>query len=177
MAKSDTNAAAKQDRSIGRERIACLKKIVQKKQLKQIVRRRRLDKRHSKKCPAYLMVWFNIAIWFFGSDCYTQVFRLLHRFSKEFTPTSSALTQARAKIGVPIMADIYRAVVRCLCSEQTPDSFYAGRRLVRAEPAGLTGQPPGLRTAQERKLLWSVSASANRGPLRSRVARLFQLPR
>jgi hypothetical protein len=130
MAKSDTNAAAKQDRSIARERIACLKKIVQKKQLKQIVRRRRLDKRHSKKCPAYLMVWFNVAIWFFGSDCYTQVFRLLHRFSKDFTPTSSALTQARAKIGVPIMADIYRAVVRCLCSEQTPDSFYAGRRLV-----------------------------------------------
>ena len=130
MDKSDAKADAKQERSIGRERIACLKKVVGKKRLKQIVQRRQLDKRRSNKCPAYLMAWFTIAIWFFGNDCYTQVFRWLHRFSKDFTPTSSALTQARAKIGVPVMADLYREVVRCLCSKNTPDSFYAGRRLV-----------------------------------------------
>ena len=130
MGKTDAKTDAKQERSIGRERIACLKKIVDKKRLKQIVQHRQLDKRRSKKCPAYLMVWFTIAIWFFGNDCYTQVFRWLHRFSKDFTPTSSALTQARTKIGIPIMADLYREIVHCLCSKDTPDSFYAGRRLV-----------------------------------------------
>ena len=130
MSNSDTKSDSKQYASISRERIACLKMVVGKQFLKRIVHRRKLDKRLSKKCPAYLMVWFNIAIWFFGNDCYTQVFRWLHRFSKHLTPTSSALTQARAKIGVPIMADIYREVVRCLCSSDTPDSFYAGRRLV-----------------------------------------------
>ena len=76
------------------------------------------------------MAWLNIAIWLYGDDNYTQVFRWLHRFSKKFTPTSSALAQARAKIGVPITVSIYRKVVQCLCSEDTPDSFYDGRRLV-----------------------------------------------
>lgn len=28
------------------------------------------------------------------------------------------------------MADVYRKIVQCLCSQDTPDSFYAGRRLV-----------------------------------------------
>jgi len=130
MSKNDAKSDSKQDASIRRERIACLKKVVGKQFLKRIVQRRKLDKRISKKCPAYLMVWFTIAIWFFGNDSYTQVFRWLHRFSRHFTPTSSALTQARAKIGVPIMADIYREVVGCLCSNETPRAFYAGRRLV-----------------------------------------------
>lgn len=130
MSKIDTKSRAQQDTSLKRERIACLKKIVEKKSLLTIVRRRRLDKRASPKCPAWLMVWFNIAIWLHGNDCYTQVFRWLHRFNKKLTPSSSALTQARAKIGVPIMAEIYRKVVACLCTPDTPDSFYAGRRLV-----------------------------------------------
>lgn len=76
------------------------------------------------------MVWFTIAIWLYGNDCYTQVFRWLHRFSKARMPTSSALTQARAKIGVGVMADVYRQVVLCLCSLDTPDAFYAGRRRI-----------------------------------------------
>ena len=76
------------------------------------------------------MVWFIVALWLYGDDCYTQVFRWLHRFSRQHMPSSSALTQARARLGVPIMAAVYRRVVRCLCSSQTPDAFYAGRRLV-----------------------------------------------
>jgi hypothetical protein len=130
MAKPDTKSQSQQDSSISRERIACLKKIVGKRYLQRNVQRRNLDKRRCKKCPADVMVWFTIAIWLYGNDCYTQVFRWLHRFSKKLMPTSSALTQARAKIGVPIMADVYRNVVQCLCSGDTPDSFYAERRLV-----------------------------------------------
>ena len=130
MCKSATKTKSNQDASIGRERIACLKRLLAKSHLQRTVLRRNLDKRRSRKCPAYLMVWFTIAMWLFGDDCYTQVFRWLHRFSKEFTPTSSALSQARAKIGVAVLADIYREVVRCLCTCDTPASFYAGRRLV-----------------------------------------------
>lgn len=130
MTKSDTKSDSKQDERIARERIACLKIVVGKKFLQRIVQRRKLDRRRSRKCPAYVMAWFTIAIWFYGNDCYTQVFRWLHRFAKALMPTSSALTQARAKIGIPVMADIYHHVVKCLCSPETPDSFYAGRRLV-----------------------------------------------
>lgn len=130
MAKHDKKAKSRQDGSARRERIACLKRTVGKMFLQKSIQSRKLDKRASNKCPAYLMVWFTIAIWLFGDDNYNQVFRWLHRFTKRFKPTSSALAQARAKIGIPIMGEIYRKVVRILCSEDTPDSFYAGRRLV-----------------------------------------------
>ncbi len=130
MSKSDTESDSAQVASIGRERIACLKAVVNQRLLQREILNRKLDKRVSRKCPAQVMVWFAIAIWLYGDDNYPQVFRWLHRFNKAFTPSSSALTQARAKIGVPILAYTYRTVVRCLCSEETPDSFYAGRRLV-----------------------------------------------
>lgn len=130
MSNCVRKAAGNQEAKIGRERIACLKRLVQEHHLRQKVGKRKLDRRRSKKCPAYLMVWFTIAIWFYGDDRYTQVFRWLHRFSPKFTPTSSGLTQARAKIGIGIMAELYHQVVQCLCSEQTPGAFYAGLRLV-----------------------------------------------
>lgn len=75
MSKSDTKTVFKQDASISRERIACLKRIVDKRYLRRRVQQRHLDKRRSDKCPAYLMVWFTIAMWLFGNDRYTQVFR------------------------------------------------------------------------------------------------------
>lgn len=129
MSNSDTKLNSVQV-SFARERIACLKKIVDKKFLQREVLNHGLDKRLSLKCPAYMMVWFTIAMWLYGNDSYTQIVRWLQRFSKKFMPTSSALTQARAKIGVPIMARVYRIVVQCLCSVDTPNSYYAGRRLV-----------------------------------------------
>jgi hypothetical protein len=129
MSNSDTKMNSVQV-SFARERIACLKKIVDKKFLQREVLNHGLDKRLSLKCPAYMMVWFTIAMWLYGNDSYTQIVRWLQRFSKRFMPTSSALTQARAKIGVPIMARVYRIVVQCLCSVDTPNSYYAGRRLV-----------------------------------------------
>jgi len=130
MTKSDKKSLSLQDGSNRRERIACLKKIVDKKFLQRNIQRRNLDKRRSRKCPAYVMVWFTIAFWFYGNDCYTQVFRWLHRFSKSLMPSSSALTQARAKIGIGIMADVYRCIVQCLCTNDTPDAFYEELRIV-----------------------------------------------
>jgi hypothetical protein len=129
MSNSDTKLDSVQV-SFARERIACLKKVVGKKFLQREVLSHGLDKRLSLKCPAYMMVWFTIAMWLYGNDSYPQVVRWLQRFSKKFMPTSSALTQARAKIGVPIMARVYRIVVQCLCSVDTSNSYYAGRKLV-----------------------------------------------
>lgn len=130
MSKSDTKSNSTQDTSTVRERIACIKRIVNRKFLRREIESRKLDKRFSSKCPAYLMVWFTIAIWLYGNDNYSQVFRWLHRYTKRLTPSSSALTQARAKIGISIMAHVYRTVVQCLCSTNTLNSFYAGKRLV-----------------------------------------------
>lgn len=130
MAKNDTKTQSKQEQSLRRERLECLKRIIPESRLRKQVAERNLDRRQSRKCPAYLMAWFTIAIWLYGNDNYTQVFRWLHRFTEAFKPSSSALTQARAKIGVPIMADIYRDVVKCLCSKETPQSHYDEKRLI-----------------------------------------------
>jgi hypothetical protein len=76
------------------------------------------------------MVWFTIALGLFGDDSYRQVFKSLHRFRPNATPTSSGLTQARAKLGIPIIAEVYHSVVRCLCNENTIGAFYRGMRLI-----------------------------------------------
>lgn len=130
MSHSAKSAQTKQDNLFDRERIACLKSIVTKSILKEEVDRRKLQKRLSRKCPAVVTVLFVVAMWFHGNDCYTHVFRWLHRFSPSKMPSSSALTQARARIGVGILAAVFHRVVGCLCDIQTPDSFYAGRRIV-----------------------------------------------
>ena len=130
MPKSAKNVRSPQDEASRRERIGCLNKIVNKKRLALQVRRRRLDRRRSPKCPAVSMVFFVIALWLYGDDAYPDVYRWLHRFAEKLMPSSSALTQARAKLGIAIMADTYREVVGCLCDPQTPGAFYDGRRLV-----------------------------------------------
>lgn len=130
MAERDRNVQRKQDELSRRERVRALKKIVTKGMLQTEIRRRKLQKRSSRKCPAQIMLWFVVAMWLFGDDCYSQVFRWLHRFSRQHMPSSSALTQARARLGVAIMAALYCKAVQCLCSSQTPGAFYAGRSLV-----------------------------------------------
>ena len=130
MDKHDAKTSQKQDKFKCRERIACLKKIVNCRALRTEVRQRGLQKRASRKCPADVMVLFNIAIWLFANDNYTQVFRWMHRFSAKMMPSSSALTQARARIGIPIMISTFKRVVGCLCHADTPGAFYAGLRLV-----------------------------------------------
>lgn len=130
MPKSARNVRSSQDEASRRERIDCLNKLVNKRRLAFQVIRRRLDRRRSPKCPAVSMVFFVIALWLYGDDAYTDVYRWLHRFAERMMPSSSALTQARAKLGIAIMADTYREVVRCLCDSQTLDAFYEGLRLV-----------------------------------------------
>lgn len=130
MSKSARNVGSSQDEASRRERIDCLNKVVNRKCLALQVRRRLLDRRRSPKCPAVSMVFFVIALWLYGDDAYPDVYRWLYRFSKKLMPSSSALTQARVKLGIAIMADTYSEVVRCLCGPQTPGAFYDGRRLV-----------------------------------------------
>lgn len=130
MPKSARNTRSSQDEVSRRERIECLNKVVNKKRLALQVSRRRLDRRRSPKCPADSMVFFVIALWLYGDDAYPDVYRWLHRFAEKLMPSSSALTQARVKLGIAIMADTYHEVVGCLCDPQTPGAFYDGRRLV-----------------------------------------------
>jgi hypothetical protein len=112
------------------ERIRCLKKVISKSSVDAIIHSRDPDQRKCSKCPAPMMVWFVIALGLFGDDSYRQVFKSLHRFARKMTPTRSALTLARAKLGIPVLAEVYRSVVHCLCHKTTPEAFYCGLRLV-----------------------------------------------
>ena len=87
------------------ERIRCLKKVISKSSVDAIIHRHDPDQRKCPKCPAPMMVWFVIALALFGDDSYRQVFKSLHRFARKMTPTRSALTLARAKLGIPVLAE------------------------------------------------------------------------
>lgn len=112
------------------ERIAGLKKVIPRSVVGSILRKRNPDRRTCPKCPALMMAWFTIALSLFGDDSYRQVFKSLHRFVRKGTPTSSALTQARAKLGVAVLAEVYRRSVKCLCGQGTLGAFYQGLRLI-----------------------------------------------
>ena len=69
MVKPDKQSDSTQERRYCRERVACLKKIVGIGLLKAEVRRRNLEQRASRKCPAEMMVLFvvaNVVLWRFG---------------------------------------------------------------------------------------------------------------
>ena len=93
------------------ERIRCLKKVISKSSVDAIIHRHDPDQRKCPKCPAPMMVWFVIALALFGDDSYRQVFKSLHRFARKMTPTRSALTLARAKLGIPVLAELYLSLI------------------------------------------------------------------
>jgi hypothetical protein len=77
-----------------------------------------------------MMVWFVISLGLFGNECYRHVFKRLHRFGRKETPTSSALSQARGRLGIAVMRRIYQSVAKCLCDTGIAGAYYHGMKLV-----------------------------------------------
>ena len=77
-----------------------------------------------------MMIWFVITLGLFGDDSYRQVFKALHRFGRKATPTTSALSLARARLGIAALRQIYQSVVKCLCGVTVEGAFYHGMKLI-----------------------------------------------
>ncbi len=113
-----------------RVRIEALKRIVSKKQIKEILEQSGVEATRCLRLPAWFAVWFVIGLGLFGQDSYRQVFRWLTPYRKNGTPGRSTLCEARHRLGVALLRRLHESVVVLLGKPETPGAFYLGMRLM-----------------------------------------------
>ena len=92
----------------------------------------------SRLLPARLVVYYVMALALFSGSGYEEVMRSLVEglawesgWSQRWTvPSQPALSQARARLGVEPLAELFRRGCVALASESTPGGFWRGRRLM-----------------------------------------------
>lgn len=94
--------------------------------------------RRSRALPARMMVYLVLALCLFTSDAYEEVVRkLTHGLvglrmwrSEWQVPSSSAVSQARSRLGAEPLAALFARVCVPLAGPGTPGAHYAGRRVM-----------------------------------------------
>ena len=130
LGKELTSAQVKLHDKPVSERIRSLKQIVPRSRIDAILKKHNPDRRTCSKCSASTMIWFVITLGLFGDDNYRQVFKSLHRFGRKATPTTAALSQARARLGIASLRQLYQSLVKCLCGVTVEGAFYHGMKLI-----------------------------------------------
>jgi hypothetical protein len=115
----------------GFERIAALERIVPKRIVKEVLCRGGQDRTFCRRLPAWLVLWFVVALGLFSGDSYRQVYRWLVRFSKSHgVPIRSTLCEARKRLGAAALIRLFARVVHLLADATTTQAFYRGMRLM-----------------------------------------------
>jgi hypothetical protein len=116
----------------GFERVAALQRIVPRRIVKEVLSGGRKDRCFCKRLPAWLVLWFVVALGLFSGESYRQVYRWLVRFSKDRgVPIRSTLCEARQRLGVAALVRLFAKVVHLLAEPaSTPTAFYRGMRLM-----------------------------------------------
>jgi hypothetical protein len=98
--------------------------------------------------PARLTVYFTLALWVWARAGYDTVLRNLidglawirADWGGRAVPTTGALAKARARLGWPVMAALFRKVAGPVGTETTPGAFWRGLRVCSMD--GLTVDVP-----------------------------------
>ncbi len=113
------------------DRLAGLEKVIPPQQLRQALQvTQRINRR---LCPLSheVMLWVVLAMGIFTDLPIRQVFKQARRLrSGERTPARSSLCEARQRLGVEPVAELFRRVVRPLAQADTPGAFFRGWRLM-----------------------------------------------
>src|SRR3954471_7444592 len=107
--------------------------------LYQLVPRERLDfilqqtgrySRRRRRLPAPSPAWLVIALALFPDLPIPQVWRRLHPSADEPEPVESAFVQARQRLGVAPLRQLFEQCARPMATHQTVGAFYRGWRLM-----------------------------------------------
>jgi hypothetical protein len=90
----------------------------------------RKRRRACRRLPPRIVVWFVVALWLFSRDSYEQVMRWLQVFTVAGVPGASTLCMARQRIGPAPLRRLVESVVTLLDESKTPQTHYAGMRLM-----------------------------------------------
>jgi hypothetical protein len=89
----------------------------------------RLSQRR-RRLPADSVAWLVVAMGLFADLPVPKVWRQLHPSADEPEPADSAFTQARQRLGVAPLRQLFDEVARPLATHQTVGAFYRGWRLM-----------------------------------------------
>jgi len=113
------------------DRLAGLEKVIPPDAVRQALHAtQRLNRR---ACPLSheVMLWVVLAMGVFTDLPLRQVFKHARRLRpRERTPARSSLCEARQRLGVEPVAELFRRVVRPLAHPDTPGAFFRGWRLM-----------------------------------------------
>src|ERR1700712_1820861 len=83
-----------------------------------------------RRVPADSVIWLVIAMALFAADSIPKVWRRLHPGRDEPEPDDSAFTQARKRLGVAPLRQLFLQVARPMATHQTRGAFSGGWRLM-----------------------------------------------
>src|SRR4051794_17751632 len=83
-----------------------------------------------RRLPAESVIWLVIAMALFAADSIPKAWRRLHPGRDEPEPDDSAFTQARKRLGVAPLRQLFLQVARPMATHQTKGAFYGGWRLM-----------------------------------------------
>lgn len=117
----------------GREldRLAGLEKVIPPQLLRQALHASGRFNRRACRLSHEIMLWVVVAMGIFTDLPIRQVFKQARRSRpRERTPARSSLCEARQRLGVEPLAELFRRVVRPLAHPDTPGAFFRGWRLM-----------------------------------------------
>jgi Insertion element 4 transposase N-terminal/Transposase DDE domain len=86
--------------------------------------------KRNRRLPAPAVSWLVIAMSLWSKLSIPQVWRRLHPTLEEPEPSESALAQARKRLGVAPLRQLFLQIARPMATHQTPGAFYRGWRLM-----------------------------------------------
>jgi len=86
--------------------------------------------RRRRRLPASSVAWLVIAMGLFADLPIPQVWRRLHPSTDEPEPVESAFTQARQRLGVAPLRQLFEQCARPMATHQSVGAFYRGWRLM-----------------------------------------------
>lgn len=107
-----------------------LYRLIPEERLADILTRTSRSSERRRRLPAGSMVWLVIAMALFAADSVPKVWRRLHPCRDHPEPTDSAFSQARRRLGVAPLRQLFREIARPMATHQTVGAFYRGWRLM-----------------------------------------------
>jgi hypothetical protein len=107
-----------------------LYQLIPEERLAFILRRTDRQSRRHRRLPAPAVTWLVLAMGLFADLPIPQVWRRLHPSADEPEPVESAFTQARRRLGVTPLRQLFEEFARPMATHQAVGAFYRGWRLM-----------------------------------------------
>jgi hypothetical protein len=107
-----------------------LSQLIPESRLAAILSRTNRASQRRRSLPAESVIWLVMAMTVFAADSIPKAWRRLHPTRDEPEPTDAAFTQARQRLGVAPVRQLFLETARPMATHQSVGAFYRGWRLM-----------------------------------------------